>query len=95
MTNQFTFHFQIYKQNIVLNDTNVFMYEFIAMGKNPVIINNQLRLVAGTELFRFKEDILENQKTVTQYTLKFADNDSPDNAVLVITKIPSGNWINK
>ena len=84
----FTFNYQIYSKNAWLNDTNVFMYEFINLSTASVQINNQMTLKAGTNLSRFKEDIQAGEKTATQYFIKFLDESDPTNSLLVITKIP-------
>lgn len=88
-TNAFFFNFQIYQKNIVLNDRQVHQYEFINLSTAPVTLNNQLTLKAGTNLSRFSENILENEKTSTQYQITFADETDPTNNLLVITKIPA------
>jgi aspartyl/asparaginyl beta-hydroxylase (cupin superfamily) len=84
----FTFNYQIYNRNAWLNDTNVFMYEFINLSNSSVTINNQMTLKGGTLLTRFKEDIQTGEKTATQYVIKFLNEADPNNALLVITKIP-------
>lgn len=84
----FYFNYQIYSKNAWLNDTNVYMYEFVNLSIAEVTLNNQLTLKAGTNLSRFKEDIQAGEKTATQYYIKFADETDPTNSLLVITKIP-------
>lgn len=84
----FTFFYNTYSKNVQLNDTNVFMYEFVVVGSTQVTINNQMTLKAGSNLSRFKEDIQAGEKTATQYNIKWLDEKDPANALLVITKVP-------
>jgi len=83
----YTFNFQIYSTNIKLNDQQVIEYEFIQLGNTTCTINNQLILKSGSVLSRWKESIAVNQKTGTQYTLKWDNPSDPDNKLLVITKV--------
>lgn len=84
----FIFTFQIYNDTTKLDDMEVHQYEFIMLGTNPCIINDQMELKLGSVLSRWKEDIQGGEKTAAQYTIKFPIPNDPDNSILVVTKVP-------
>jgi len=94
MIQAFTYSFQLYDQDIQnITDQNVYSYEFRNLGDVPVWINNQLYLPGMTvspTMSIFNENMAENEKTKSQYSIRFeTDTDFDLKKLLVIQKIPS------
>lgn len=81
------------KDKQIVNDQNVYQFEFRNLGDVPVWINNNIYLpgmtVSGV-MSRFIETINQDEKTKAQYTIRFAtDSDFETQLLQVIKKIPS------
>ena len=77
----------------IVNDQNVYQFEFRNLGDVPVWINNSIYLpgmnVSG-KMSVYKETINQEEKTKAQYSIRFEnDTDFEIQLLQVIKKIPS------
>lgn len=77
----------------IINDQNVFEFEFRNLGDVPVWLNNSIYLPGLTvseTLSVYKESIDEGQKTKAQYSVRFeTDTDFEYKQLLIIKKVYS------
>lgn len=86
----FTFISEIISRNKKINDQNTFQYRFFNLGGTDLLINNTIPLPIVAPMFgQYTEDIQNNEKTATQYSVTFKVESDPNNKLLIISKIPA------
>ena len=86
----FTFLSEVVNRNKKINDQNTFQFRFFNLGGTDLLINNTIPLPLTAPMFgQYTENIQTNEKTVTQYSITFANEADPLNKLLIISKIPA------
>ena len=94
MIQAFNFLTEVHKKDVqIVNDQNVFEFEFRNLGDVPVWINNNIFLPGITvseAMSIYKESIDQSEKTKAQYFVRFeTDTDFEERNLIIIKKIPS------